>query len=52
MYQHHKAWTGIDFGDKLPSGVFLERDVATCAIDDAFGIENHAAQPRLGDLGV
>jgi len=39
VYQHHKAWTGIDFGDKLPSEVFLEH-VVTCFIDDAFGIEN------------
>jgi predicted TIM-barrel fold metal-dependent hydrolase len=39
VYQHHKAWTGQDFGDKLPSQVFNER-IVTCFIDDAFGIEN------------
>ena len=39
VYQHHKAWTGQDFGDKLPSQVFLERTVL-CFIDDAFGVEN------------
>jgi predicted TIM-barrel fold metal-dependent hydrolase len=37
VYQHHKAWTGQDFGDKLPSQVFSER-VITCFIDDAFGV--------------
>jgi predicted TIM-barrel fold metal-dependent hydrolase len=39
VYQHHKAWTGQDFGDKLPSQVFNER-IVTCFIDDAFGVEN------------
>jgi predicted TIM-barrel fold metal-dependent hydrolase len=39
VYHHHKAWTGQDFGDKLPSQVFLERTVL-CFIDDAFGVEN------------
>ncbi len=39
VYAHHKAWTGQDFGDKLPSQVFKERNV-TCFIDDAFGVEN------------
>ncbi len=38
-YQHHKAWTGQDFGDKLPSQVFLEQFIV-CFIDDAFGVEN------------
>jgi predicted TIM-barrel fold metal-dependent hydrolase len=37
VYHHHKAWTGQDFGDKLPSQVFGER-VITCFIDDAFGV--------------
>ena len=37
-YQHHKAWTNQDFGDKLPSQVFNEH-VLTCFIDDAVGIE-------------
>ena len=39
VYRHHKDWTGQDFGDKLPSEVFLDR-VVTCFIDDAVGIEN------------
>ena len=41
VYQHHKAWTFQDFGDKLPSQVFKER-VVTCFIDDAFGLKNRA----------
>jgi predicted TIM-barrel fold metal-dependent hydrolase len=39
VYQHHHAWTGQDFGDKLPSQVFKEH-IVTCFIDDAFGVEN------------
>ncbi len=39
VYSHHKAWTGQDFGDMLPSQVFNER-IITCFIDDAFGVEN------------
>lgn len=39
VYQQHKAWTGQDFGDKLPSQVFREH-VVTCFIDDAFGVQN------------
>jgi predicted TIM-barrel fold metal-dependent hydrolase len=38
-YQHHKAWTDQDFGNKLPSQLFNER-IITCFIDDAVGIEN------------
>jgi predicted TIM-barrel fold metal-dependent hydrolase len=37
VYQHHKAWTGADFGDKLPSQVFKERFL-TCFIDDRIGL--------------
>lgn len=37
-YQMHRAWTHQDFGDKLPSEVFLDR-IALCFIDDSFGIE-------------
>ena len=37
MYDHHKAWTGQDFGDRLPSEVFSEQ-VITCFIDDRFGV--------------
>ncbi len=39
VYQHHRAWTGQDFGDYLPSQLFKER-VITCFIDDAFGVDN------------
>jgi predicted TIM-barrel fold metal-dependent hydrolase len=39
VYQHHKAWTFQDFGDKLPSQLFSER-IITCFIDDAFGVES------------
>ena len=35
-YQHHKAWTHQDFGDKLPSQVFHEH-IVTCFIDDPPG---------------
>jgi predicted TIM-barrel fold metal-dependent hydrolase len=35
-YTTHKAWTFADFGDKLPSDVFLER-VILCFIEDDFG---------------
>ena len=38
-YTHHRAWTGQDFGDLLPSQLFLERFVV-CFIDDAFGLES------------
>ena len=36
-YDRHHAWTGQDFGDKLPSEVFNEH-VLTCFIDDRFGV--------------
>lgn len=39
VYQHHKAWTGVDFGSELPSQVFLDRSIF-CFIDDAFGLES------------
>ena len=35
-YKAHKAWTFADFGDKLPSQVFLEH-VVLCYIEDDFG---------------
>jgi predicted TIM-barrel fold metal-dependent hydrolase len=35
-YTAHKAWTFADFGDKLPSQVFMER-VVLCFIEDDFG---------------
>jgi predicted TIM-barrel fold metal-dependent hydrolase len=38
-YGHHRAWTGQDFGDQLPSDVFKER-IITCFIDDSFGVES------------
>ncbi len=43
VYKNHRAWTHQDFGDKLPSELFLER-IVTCFIDDAFGI---ASRDRL-----
>jgi len=39
VYRHHRAWTHQDFGDKLPSEVFLDR-ILTCFIEDAFGLES------------
>ena len=39
VYKMHRAWTHQDFGDKLPSEVFLDR-IALCFIDDEFGIES------------
>jgi predicted TIM-barrel fold metal-dependent hydrolase len=39
VYRHHHAWTGQDFGDKLPSQVFKDQ-ILTCFIDDAFGVAN------------
>jgi predicted TIM-barrel fold metal-dependent hydrolase len=36
-YQKHHAWTGQDFGDRLPSELFNEH-VITCFIDDHFGM--------------
>ena len=39
VYKQHRAWTHQDFGDKLPSEVFLER-IVTCFIDDGFGVES------------
>ncbi|GAA1871914.1 amidohydrolase family protein [Pseudonocardia ailaonensis] len=44
-YAHHRAWTGEDFGGKLPSQVFRER-IITCFIEDRVGIENRH------DIGV
>ena len=35
-YKAHKAWTFADFGDKLPSQVFMEH-VVLCFIEDDFG---------------
>ncbi|MEY2433631.1 MAG: hypothetical protein QOC92_3356 [Acidimicrobiaceae bacterium] len=46
VYQHHKAWTNQDFGDRLPSQVFNEH-VLTCFIDDSVGIEvRHHLNPK------
>jgi hypothetical protein len=36
-YQKHHAWTGQDFGGRLPSEVFNEH-IITCFIDDHFGV--------------
>jgi predicted TIM-barrel fold metal-dependent hydrolase len=38
IYTRHHAWTGQDFGDRLPSQVFRER-IVTCFIDDPVGVE-------------
>jgi hypothetical protein len=38
-YKTHRAWTGQDFGGKLPSEVFNEHMV-TCFITDDFGVES------------
>ena len=38
-YGRHHAWTGQDFGGRLPSEVFNEH-VLTCFIDDRFGVAN------------
>jgi len=37
IYTRHHAWTGQDFGGRLPSDVFRER-IVTCFIDDPTGI--------------
>lgn len=39
VYDHHRAWTGEDFGDMLPSQVFRHH-VQTCFIDDVTGLRN------------
>jgi len=44
IYTRHHAWTGQDFGDKLPSQVFRER-IVTCFIDDPVGV---AVRDRVG----
>jgi predicted TIM-barrel fold metal-dependent hydrolase len=41
-YDRHHAWTGQDFGNKLPSEVFNEH-VITCFIDDKFGVASSDA---------
>jgi predicted TIM-barrel fold metal-dependent hydrolase len=38
VYAHHHAWTGQDFGTKLPSEVFKEHMI-TCFISDRVGIK-------------
>jgi predicted TIM-barrel fold metal-dependent hydrolase len=37
IYTRHHAWTGQDFGGRLPSEVFRER-IVTCFIDDPTGV--------------
>jgi predicted TIM-barrel fold metal-dependent hydrolase len=39
IYTRHHAWTGQDYGGRLPSEVFLER-VVLCFIDDPAGAAN------------
>ncbi len=38
VYAQHRAWTHQNFGDRLPSEVFLDR-IVTCFITDAHGLE-------------
>ena len=44
-YTVHKAWTGADFGSKLPSEVFMEH-VVLCYISDVAGVK------MARDIGV
>jgi hypothetical protein len=44
IYTRHHAWTGQDFGGRLPSEVFRER-IVTCFIDDPTGV---AVRDRVG----
>jgi predicted TIM-barrel fold metal-dependent hydrolase len=37
IYTRHHAWTGQDFGNRLPSDVFREH-IVTCFIDDPTGV--------------
>lgn len=41
VYRHHHKWTNQDFGDRLPSEVFLDH-ILTCFIDDRVGIETRS----------
>jgi hypothetical protein len=38
-YKTHRAWTGQDFGGRLPSEVFNDH-IVTCFITDDFGVES------------
>ena len=40
IYEHHSAWTRVDFGGKTPTEVFREHFL-TCFIDDKFGVKNY-----------
>src|SRR5207247_8219278 len=42
-YSVHKAWTGADFGSKMPSEVFMEH-VVLCFISDAVRSEEHTSE--------
>jgi predicted TIM-barrel fold metal-dependent hydrolase len=44
VFEHHRVWTGSDFGGLRPSDVFRERFI-TCFIDDATGL---AQRDRIG----
>jgi predicted TIM-barrel fold metal-dependent hydrolase len=44
VYRHHHAWTGTDFGGRLPSEVFRDHMI-TCFIDDEVGV---AMRDRIG----
>ncbi|MDH4170280.1 MAG: amidohydrolase [Acidimicrobiia bacterium] len=44
-YDMHRAWTGQDFGDKLPSDIFRDH-ILTCFINDPVGLAH------LDDIGI
>ncbi|MFZ4584159.1 MAG: amidohydrolase family protein [Acidimicrobiia bacterium] len=49
-YRTHKAWTGADFGSKLPSEVFMEH-VYLCFISDPVGVR-HAREIGVDHICV
>ena len=51
VYRSISAWTGQDYGDRLPSDVFRER-IVTCFLDDRSGSKLRNARHRLDHLGM
>jgi predicted TIM-barrel fold metal-dependent hydrolase len=49
-YRTHKAWTGADFGSKMPSEVFMEH-VLLCYITDQVGVR-HAREIGVDRIAV
>ena len=49
-YRTHKAWTGADFGPKMPSEVFMEH-VVLCYITDQVGVR-HAREIGVDRITV